>query len=384
MAKRYSIEDMNDYVSNRGGVCLSKEYIDERSLLKWKCEKGHTWDADFQIIRQGGWCPACLKKHTDKLARLEEMKDIAKERGGICLSAEYVHHKEKLEFRCNKFGHVWKMAPKDIKAGQWCPKCGIMRRAAGRRAPIEIYQKIAKERGGKLLSDSYKNGHTKLLWECSKGHQWYATPAMVRHAESWCPYCRGYHKTINDMQELAAKHGGKCLSKEYVNTTTKLEWECAKGHIWKSAPANVVNNYWCPKCGYEVATEKQKDNIEKYRKVAIERGGKLLTEKYTNNRTLMLWECAKGHQWKARGANVLHMDSWCPYCWGKIKHTIEHMHEVAAERNGQYLSTEYINSSTKSEWQCEKGHQWMATSNDIIQGSWCPYCAGKKKPSPSP
>lgn len=37
-------------------------------------------------------------------------------------------------------------------------------------------------------------------------------------------------RKIEDMQKLAEKRGGKCLSTEYAYT--KLEWECDEGHTW--------------------------------------------------------------------------------------------------------------------------------------------------------
>jgi len=41
---------------------------------------------------------------------------------------------------------------------------------------------------------------------------------------------------------------GLCLSKEYVNTNTKLEWQCAEGHTWLARPTDLISNEWCPPC----------------------------------------------------------------------------------------------------------------------------------------
>lgn len=314
MSRRYKIDDIQEYASRSGGKCLSKEYINLSTPLKWRCEKGHTWDADFQIIKQGGWCPACLKPQKDKAERLETLKNIAKERGGKCLSKEYINNSTKVQFKCGE-GHVWLMRPHDFKAGQWCPKCGRKNRVEKVKTPIEIFIKHAKQKGGKLLSDNYINGHAKLLWQCDKGHHWQATGAMVLHAKSWCPHCNGKHKDIKDMQKLAEQKDGKCLSKKYINSSTKLKWQCNKGHVWLSAPYNIIDNCWCPTCGYEIATEKQKDSIEIYREIALKNGGKLLSNTYINNRTPLLWQCKMGHQWNARPITIRHQKSWCPCCF---------------------------------------------------------------------
>ena len=46
-------------------------------------------------------------------------------------------------------------------------------------------------RGGKCLSGSMKPGDisSPLLWECSSGHTFSASPRLILHAGHWCPYC---------------------------------------------------------------------------------------------------------------------------------------------------------------------------------------------------
>ncbi len=57
-----------------------------------------------------------------------------------------------------------------------------------KKLTIEEMRRIALERGGKCLSDTYVNSYTKLLWECKEGHQWKSKPADVKRG-SWCSYC---------------------------------------------------------------------------------------------------------------------------------------------------------------------------------------------------
>jgi len=54
--------------------------------------------------------------------------------------------------------------------------------------------------------------------------------------------------TIEEIHEVAAKRGGKCLSKTYKNTRVKLLWQCKYGHRWKSSYKVVGSGSWCPKC----------------------------------------------------------------------------------------------------------------------------------------
>ena len=119
-----------------------------------------------------------------------------------------------------------------------------------KRLSLEDMKKLAKKRGGKCFSDTYVNANTPLLWECSKGHQWWAPPSRIKNQGHWCQICGGTKKlTIEDMHNLAKERGGRCISEIYVNNRTKLLWECAEGHQWWAIPNNVKDSgQWCPKC----------------------------------------------------------------------------------------------------------------------------------------
>ena len=109
--------------------------------------------------------------------------------------------------------------------------------------------KLATKRGGKCRSDKYIDSKTKLRWECAEGHAWEAKPNDIKSSGSWCPQCSGKAKlTIEQMHTIAAVKGGKCLSKKYDNNYTKLQWECAEGDAWEATPNSVKKGSWCPEC----------------------------------------------------------------------------------------------------------------------------------------
>ena len=55
-------------------------------------------------------------------AELDEIRQIAAERGGLCLSEGYINAITKMDFEC-AFGHRWMAKPNNIKSGKWCPQC---------------------------------------------------------------------------------------------------------------------------------------------------------------------------------------------------------------------------------------------------------------------
>ena len=103
--------------------------------------------------------------------------------------------------------------------------------------------------------------------------------------------------------------------------------------------------------------------------------GKCLSSHYKTMNTKMSWECKVGHQWETTFASLYYRNTWCPFCSGRIV-TLEKYIKIAEARGGKCLSDAYIKSNIKLEWECDKGHKFSATPNDIQQGSWCPICAG--------
>ena len=88
MDKKLRIEEMHNFVSERGGKCLSTEYIHSTTKLKWECAEGHTWEARPNSVKSGNWCRLCSNVKIS--LTIEEMQKIAAERGGKCLSPEYI------------------------------------------------------------------------------------------------------------------------------------------------------------------------------------------------------------------------------------------------------------------------------------------------------
>ena len=45
--------------------------------------------------------------------------------------------------------------------------------------------------------------------------------------------------TILHAKQVASRHSGECLSTEYINGQSKLEWKCSKDHIWQATYVSV-------------------------------------------------------------------------------------------------------------------------------------------------
>jgi hypothetical protein len=127
------------------------------------------------------------------------------------------------------------------------------KRPSNQRCTIEKMHQLASERGGLCLSTTYVNTDTHLLWQCAKQHQWHARPSCIKRG-TWCKICAidKSRRTLEEMQTLAERHGGKLLSTKYVNYLHKLQWQCAKGHTWLSTGVNVK---WATGVSSAITTE---------------------------------------------------------------------------------------------------------------------------------
>ena len=312
-----------------------------------------------------------------KRLTLREMSSVAGKRGGHCLSTLYVNCSTPLLWQCSA-GHRWYAVPASVRKGSWCPEC-----AGVGRTTLRVLQDVAASRGGICLSAFCPNGATKLRWRCREGHEWSATPFQIKRGH-WCPFCaRIVPPSLFDLRRMAASRGGTCLSPGSVKSSETARWKCAYGHEWRARVSSVRAGNWCPACAHN-----QTLRLDQMQQIARERGGKCLSSRYMNGRTPLLWECGKGHCWKAAPDNVKggkrKKGSWCPECYNARRtfherQTIEAMREIALRRKGRCVSTQYLGSKSKLTWQCSLGHRWRALPASITQGTWCPACAGNQR-----
>jgi hypothetical protein len=166
---------------------------------------------------------------------------------------------------------------------------------------------FAKNKGGKCLSVKYKNMGSLLIWECAHGHIHKASFTSVKN-NIWCRKCK-QNEQLKNCIEFAESKGGKCISKEYINRKTKLDWECEFGHIWK-ARFRGNKTTWCPHCNKNAKLVLQ-DCVN----YAALYGGYCLSIEYISSRTKMIWQCKRGHVWYGKFGLMKCMEQWCEKCY---------------------------------------------------------------------
>lgn len=93
----------------------------------WRCAQGHSWQSIISNrTRNKSGCPECARakarKHT-----IHDMQRVANERGGECLSTTFTSTRAKMRWRCAK-GHIWEARPDHVVFKlTWCPECARLR-----------------------------------------------------------------------------------------------------------------------------------------------------------------------------------------------------------------------------------------------------------------
>ena len=288
----------------------------------------------------------------------------------------------------------------------------------------------ANKHNGQCLAQFYTC--RKMQWQCERGHIWKTTPSQVKKGH-WCPCCAGNAKlTIEEMHKIARKKGGECLSNQYINSDTKLQWQCREKHTWWSQPSNIKLGRWCPVCkGYineekcrfilESLTQKkfystrsalgngwELDGFCRELNLAFEYQGihhyKRVKKWYTEDEfeKLQQRDKDKSELCEQKGINKLNIPyykaadnksliqfitDWLEeinvHIIGKVNwnnfitspRKLENIQKMAARRNAKCLSKSY---SQRMKFQCQKcEHVWESRVDHIKDGHGCPKCAGR-------
>ncbi len=265
--KKIRLDRLNKFAMERGGKCLSEKYINFDTKMKWRCAEGHIWEATInKVVKENRWCLICNGKEA-RAAKLIEMQDVARARGGKCLTEEYVYAGHKVKWQCSK-GHIWETTPGSVLwHNSWCPVCGHSSEGHG-GLTLKDMQSLAEQRGGKCLSDKYISVGQNLKWQCSRGHIFQATPEVIasKLLKNWCPICKGKVfrsrlKTIDKIQKLAKAKGGMCISEHFIGGGGDFKLQCKEGHIFDANYSQLKKKYWCPYCKVKqfINLEKNKD-----------------------------------------------------------------------------------------------------------------------------
>ncbi|HEY0931366.1 MAG TPA: zinc-ribbon domain-containing protein [Gemmatimonas sp.] len=59
--QRHCLKDVQAAATLRGGECLSTAYQNSQQKLRWRCARGHEWEATWSSASKGSWCGLCQR-----------------------------------------------------------------------------------------------------------------------------------------------------------------------------------------------------------------------------------------------------------------------------------------------------------------------------------
>ncbi|MCX6816118.1 MAG: hypothetical protein NT120_04685, partial [Candidatus Aenigmarchaeota archaeon] len=311
-AQKLSIEEMHELAKSKGGKCLSEKYDTARTKLLWKCKYGHHWHATPDAVKRISWCPYCSQGISERVCR------------------KYFESLFGKNFP--KVRPKWLVAPseKTLELDGYCKELKLAFEYQGKQHYKHInhfsremsferrieYDKLKKKmcrlNGVVLIEIPYKIKFENMGKYIVNQCEKNSIDVPNRDVK-FDSFKFYYPEQIKELQEIASSRGGKLLSTNYVNSETKLEWKCKYGHIWMAIPASIRIGRWCPRCACRGPSARL--SIEDMQKIAKDRGGECLSSEYKNARTNLKWRCKEGHVWMAIPDNVKNKEQWCQKCY---------------------------------------------------------------------
>lgn len=191
---------LRDDLLLNGFILLDTEYRGETAKYIARCNVcGYERKAEPFSLRKN-LCKRCSKKERKTI---DDARKLAESRDGVCLSENISKNSDILIWKC-KDGHIWKASYNNVQKGTWCPIDGERNRKfnsiIGRRERKQDTNKIklknvrdfAHKNGFELLSDTYINCDSPLIFQCQNNHQWSIGFRSFKRAVKQgrgCTYC---------------------------------------------------------------------------------------------------------------------------------------------------------------------------------------------------
>ena len=413
MSVKTSIEDVKEAVEKNGSKLLTTEYKNNSTKLDVICPKGHLHHPTFKAIKKGGGCGICYNstehRHNIKYKpeKIKEAKQIAENNGGKCLSDTYYNNRTSLLFQCDK-GHQWETNLKTIRKA-WCPICNLLigddksnfvknackngsldLKTLNETVYYPLYCKMAKDRGGVLVSKEYKASDEKLEWRCKNGHEWEATPSNIKGGH-WCPYCAQFSS-----ERICATALKKLLGKEfkkerpdwlkYKSRNLELDGYCeclniAFEHNGDQHYKNV--DYFKYDPIKDSLEERQKRDSFKEQKCK-DQGVKLivipplLSVLKIENLIPFLKNACDSLGIKYSNREISLKDLECEkFINIDFEEKLKEIKSIAISKGGECLSNVYFGLDKKLKFKCSCGFEWKASGSSIKRGIWCEKCRAK-------
>ena len=298
---KLSKEIVNAKLADRG-ITLVGEWLGMHKSHTFRCEQGHTWQANGQgPVMHGSSCPTCYNQ--DSFLSFDEV--AAKLPNGISLVGPWKGANKLNHFICEK-EHEWETIGKGPLKGTGCPVCYVEnKKLTTKQVNLRLQgfglRLIGKWRGVKYLH----------RFSCNLGHVWEVTGNGPLKG-SGCPHCAS-----NAMLTLAQVHQRLqpqeiTLLGEWKGGRRRYNFFCKNGHKWRTRGVSVLRGSGCPFCNGTGFPKLTMAEVSQRLKL----NGLALVGAWNGKAKSNRFRCQLGHEWETSGAGptALTHPTGCPEC----------------------------------------------------------------------
>ena len=139
--------------------------------------------------------------------RLPRLIELLKSKRITVLSTKWIGVNDYYEFRCDVCGHEWSAKGNhffNTRRVGGCKKCSMKNLAGSNRLNLEEIQDFAAKHGGKCLSTEYGKIKQKYKFQCAKGHLFEDIYNNMKSRNTFCSECDGrtIKKYLSDQEAL--------------------------------------------------------------------------------------------------------------------------------------------------------------------------------------
>jgi hypothetical protein len=319
----------------------------------------------------------------------DKINAIVKKRGGKLISKDIKNTKDIVALECN-LKHQWTTRyGKIVYNNQWCQKCS-KNNPLSKKQLFDKIKALVKKRGGKLISKDIKNTRDIVALECNLKHYWTTRYDSVVYTDRWCPEC---NKKFHFSENICKKYIEYLFDKRFL--TVRPDWLLsAKGR-------RMELDGYCEEL--QIAFEHQ--GIQHYN--ILSRFG----DRNIQKRDILKAALCKKHNVKLiiipSLLSITKLESLhikieselirleIPYDKDRLKELskvvdinnirnidfvekYDNICDIAKEKGGECLSSEFINRYNKMKFKCAYGHIWESAARNIVRGTWCTICLRTK------
>ena len=182
--------------------------------------------------------------------------------------------KRKVWWRCEK-GHSWQAEIASRVRGSGCPVCNGKKVIPGENDLASAFSRIAAQwhptKNGELMpANCTPASNRKVWWICPLGHEYQAVIAARAIHGSDCPYCanrkilKGFNDLATHEPKIAAQwhpilNGSLAPDMVTVGSCRKVWWRCPESHVWSAVIHSRTGKRrcGCPACAGIIKRSRQ-------------------------------------------------------------------------------------------------------------------------------